>query len=170
MTAPMLRGLPPVIGDGCRLLVLGNMPGAKSLTLQQYYGNPHNAFWRIMADVFGFDAVAPYEHRVAALCASGTGAWDVLQSCRRIGSLDSAVQRDSVVANDFAAFFDAHAAIRRVIFNGAAAEQNYRRLVPAIDRPIEFVRLPSTSPAQTMGYQNKLAAWQPWLLSDATTG
>jgi len=46
-----------------------------------------------------------------------------------------------------------------VFFNGAAAEKNFRRLV-RIDSPLQFERLPSTSPAQTLRYEDKLRAWR----------
>ena len=64
-----------------------------------------------------------------------------------------------MVANDFERFFDAHPAIDRVFFNGAAAEKNFVRLA-GIDRPLRYRRLPSTSPAQTMRYADKLAMWR----------
>jgi hypoxanthine-DNA glycosylase len=89
----------------------------------------------------------------------GVAVWDVLRFCRRIGSLDSAVQPDSMVANDFAALFAAHPGIERIFFNGAAAEANYRRLV-RVDAPVTYRRLPSTSPAHTMRFAAKLAAWR----------
>jgi G:T/U-mismatch repair DNA glycosylase len=69
------------------------------------------------------------------------------------------VERNSMVANDFEAFFDAHPAIDRVYFNGAAAAKNFGRLV-GIDRGLHYRRLPSTSPAQTMRDEDKLAAWR----------
>ena len=163
MTGPLLLGLPPIIDDGSRVLILGNMPSVMSLAAQRYYANPRNAFWRITGDVFGFDASAPYETRTAALRARGVAVWDVLRACRRKGSLDSAVEPDSMVANDFALLFDAHLAIDRVFFNGAAAEKNFGRLVRA-DRPIRAIRLPSTSPAQTMRYEDKLHAWRTRLI------
>ena len=94
-----------------------------------------------------------------ALSAHGVAVWDVLRSCVREGSLDSAVQRDSMVPNDFARFFASHPTIERMLFNGAAAESNYRRLVrEAPDVP--SVRLPSTSPAHTLSFAEKLRAWQ----------
>jgi hypoxanthine-DNA glycosylase len=159
MTGPLLEGLPPIVGDDSRVLILGNMPSVMSLAARQYYGNPRNGFWRITGDIFGFDSSAAYDDRVASLCARGVAVWDVLRHCRREGSLDSAVERNSMVVNDFEAFFDAQPAIDRVYFNGAAAEKNFGRLV-GIDRGLRYRRLPSTSPAQTMRYEDKLAAWR----------
>jgi hypoxanthine-DNA glycosylase len=159
MTGPLLEGLPPIVGDNARVLILGNMPSVMSLAARQYYGNPRNGFWRITGEIFGFDSSAAYDDRVASLCARGVAVWDVLRHCRREGSLDSAVERNSMVANDFEAFFDAHPAIDRVYFNGAAAAKNFGRLV-GIDRGLHYRRLPSTSPAHTMRYEDKLAAWR----------
>ncbi len=159
MTRPLLHGFPPIIGEGAQILILGNMPSVTSLAAQQYYGNPRNAFWRIAGELFGFRADDPYGERTAALRAHGVAVWDVLRSCRREGSLDSAVEPDSMVANDFGALFDTYPSIVRVFFNGAAAERNFTRLVT--DPPeVEYRRLPSTSPAQTMRFEAKLAAWR----------
>ena len=96
---------------------------------------------------------------MAALVANGVAVWDVLRSCRRVGSLDSAVERDSMVANDFESFFATIPSIERVFFNGGAAEANYRRLV-TVATPLTYQRLPSTSPAHTMPFAAKLAAWR----------
>ena len=82
MPAPLLLGLPPIIDDGARVLILGNMPSVISLAAQQYYANPRNGFWRITGEIFGFDAGAPYEIRAAALVAHGVAVWDVLRGCR----------------------------------------------------------------------------------------
>jgi hypothetical protein len=46
-----------------------------------------------------------------------------------------------------------------VFFNGAAAEKNFNRLV-RVAPDLGYRRLPSTSPAQTMPYAEKLAAWR----------
>ena len=159
MTGPLLEGLPPIVDDDARVLILGNMPSVMSLAARQYYGNPRNGFWRITGEIFGFDSSAAYDDRVASLGARDVAVWDVLRHCRREGSLDSAVERNSMVANDFEAFFDAHPAIDRVYFNGAAAAKNFGRLV-GIDRGLHYRRLPSTSPAHTMRYEDKLAAWR----------
>ena len=108
MAAPLLHGLPPIIGEGAQTLILGNMLSVMSVASQQYYGNPRNAFWRITGELFGFAADDPYDERASALRSHGIAVWDVLKSCRRAGSLDSAVEPDSMVPNDFGELFDAH--------------------------------------------------------------
>lgn len=159
MTAPLLQGLPPIIDARAGVLILGSFPSAQSLALGQYYGNPRNAFWPIAGELFGFDAEAPYEDRVAALQSAGVALWDVLQACRRAGSADSAIEPKSLVVNDFGGLFDRYSGIERVYFNGATAARLYGRLVEPTER-VEYRRLPSTSPAHAMRPGAKLAAWR----------
>ena len=159
MAAPLLHGLPPIVGEGAHTLILGNMLSVMSAASQQYYGNPHNAFWRITGELYRFAPDDPYDDRAAALVANGVAVWDVLKSCRRVGSLDSAVEPDSMVGNDFGDLFRTYPEIRRVFFNGAAAEKNYNSLVDAVP-DATYRRLPSTSPAQTMRYEDKLTIWR----------
>ncbi len=160
MAAPLLRGFPPVVDDDAGVLILGSFPSAQSLTARQYYGNPRNAFWPITGKLFGFEPTAPYERRLAALQSHGVALWDVLQQCRRIGSADSAIDPKSLVVNDFAALFANYPGIARVYFNGAKAAELYRRLAGEPARPLQYQRLPSTSPAHVMRPGEKLAAWR----------
>ena len=160
-----IHSFAPVADATARVLILGSMPGGRSLQLQQYYGHPHNAFWKIMGALCGFDpASTPYPARLAALQARGIALWDVLASCVRPGSLDSSIVDTTMVPNDFAGFLAAHPRIERVCFNGAKAEAVFRRLVlPTLDKahPLRTVRLPSTSPAHAgMALAAKLAAWR----------
>lgn len=153
----------PIARRDAEILILGSMPGAASLAAGQYYAHPHNAFWRIMGRLLGFDAGASYAARVRALKAARIALWDVLHSCVREGSLDSAIRVDTQVGNDFAAFFRAHRRIARVCFNGAKAESYFRRYVaPELDTAtLAFARLPSTSPAHaSLSFERKLAAWR----------
>ncbi len=159
MASPTVYSFAPLVGEGAGVLILGNMPGVVSLEQHRYYAHPRNAFWRITAALFGFDALAPYEERVRRLTDAGVAVWDVLASCRRPGSLDASVEPASMVANNFDAFFAAHPTIERVYFNGAAAARNYQRLVRTAPS-LPAVRLPSTSPAHTAPFETKLAAWR----------
>lgn len=159
------RGFPPVARHDARVLVLGSLPGVRSLEAQQYYAQPRNAFWRIMAELVDAGPERSYVARLAALERAGIALWDVAATAIRPGSLDAAIVPGSVEANDFAGFFARHRQIRAVFFNGAKAAELYRRLVPAtLDAPFAALpthRLPSTSPAHAaMPFSAKLEAWR----------
>ena len=158
------RGFPYVANRDARLLILGSLPGVRSIQEQEYYAQPQNAFWRIMGELFGAERELSYAQRLRKLRASGIALWDVAAAAERPGSLDSAIVHASVVANDFGAFFEAHSRIGLVCFNGAKSAELYRRLVlPGLDEPFASIptrRMPSTSPAHAaMPYAQKLEAW-----------
>ncbi|OBF75800.1 DNA-deoxyinosine glycosylase [Mycobacterium sp. 852002-51613_SCH5001154] len=159
MSTPLLRGFPPIVDEHASVLILGSFPSAQSLAVGQYYGNPRNAFWPITAELFGFDATAPYEARLVALQSAGVALWDVLRACRRAGSADAAIEPKSLAVNDFDGLFARYPTIARVYFNGAKAAELYRRLAEADER-VEYRRLPSTSPANAIRPGAKLAAWR----------
>ncbi|MNT31398.1 Uracil DNA glycosylase superfamily protein [compost metagenome] len=159
-------GFAPVVSAGARVLVLGSMPGVASLRQVQYYAHPRNAFWPLAARILGFDPGLDYAGRLRALQSRGVALWDVLQACERPGSLDADIRRDSLVPNDFRAFLDSHPSIVRVCFNGAKAAAMYRRhVLPGLaGAPLQYVELPSTSPAHAAAsFDQKLAAWEPAL-------
>jgi hypoxanthine-DNA glycosylase len=159
VSKPLLQGFPPVVDGRAGVLILGSFPSAQSLVAREYYANPRNAFWPISGELFGFDPSAPYDERLAALQHRGVALWDVLSTCRRAGSADSAIDPKSLVINDFGALFASYPAITRVYFNGAKAADLYRRLAQPTER-ICYERLPSTSPANAMRPAAKLAAWR----------
>lgn len=159
MSTPLLRGFPPIVDGRAKVMILGSFPSAQSLATGQYYANPRNAFWTITGELFGFEPGTPYEARLATLQSHSVALWDVLGSCRRVGSADSAIEPKSLVVNDFGDLFAEYPGIAKVYFNGAKAAELYRRLAAAPDR-IEYHRLPSTSPAHVMRPGAKLAAWQ----------
>ena len=153
----------PVAHSGARILILGSMPGVASLSAGQYYANSRNTFWKIMGELIGLGPYDPYERRLEALRAAGIALWDVLRSCHRKGSLDSAIEFGSIEVNDFDAFFHKYPHIKVVCFNGAAAERCYRKhVLPKFKHTsINHVRLPSTSPAHAaLPFERKLAAWR----------
>jgi double-stranded uracil-DNA glycosylase len=153
----------PVADHSATLLILGSMPGRVSLDAQEYYAHSRNSFWRIMAEIIGFPLSSPYPVRLETLKQSGVALWDVLHSCVRPGSADSAIESGTRVANDFKTFFSSHPMITLVCFNGGEAEKSYNRFVLPKLNPhrMKAVRLPSTSPAYAaLTYKKKLDAWR----------
>ena len=139
------------------ILILGTMPGEESLKQQEYYGNPRNQFWRIMQELYAIRADHTYAMRVAGLAQNRIALWDVLKSCERVGSLDSAIK--NAVPNDFKELFAAYSELKLIAFNGKKAAEWFGHW--GTDRPtgILTVTLPSTSPAAAMAFEKKVAAW-----------
>ena len=158
-----IHGFEPIANRDAEVLILGSMPGIASLAAGQYYAHPQNAFWRVMAALLQIDIALPYRVRVQAIKCARIAIWDVLRSCTREGSLDSTIDRDAEIANDFTRFFRMHKKVTRVFFNGVKAETCFKRhALPEIeDTSISYVRLPSTSPANaSISYARKLEAWR----------
>lgn len=158
-----VQSFPPIARPDARILILGSMPGTASLAAGQYYAHERNAFWPVMAALLGFDAAAPYPERVGALQAAQVAVWDVLQACTRPGSLDSRIEKDSLIMNDFAGFLDSHPLVAAIFFNGSTAENCFRRQVlPQLGgRGLHYARLPSTSPAHaSLSLAQKCEAWR----------
>jgi len=148
----MIASFPPVAAADARLLILGSIPGRESLRQRQYYAHPRNAFWPIIAEVFGAASDLPYDERLRLLTDHGIALWDVIGNCRRPTSLDSDIEPESIC------------------FNGGTAEATFRRrILPFLDlgqQPLTFHRLPSTSPANAgCSYAEKLARWRRALMT-----
>lgn len=164
-TLSNIEGFAPIASGEPRVLILGSMPGEASLQKQEYYGHIRNAFWPIMAELFGTDSQLSYAQKKAILIENGIAVWDVLQSCRRNGSLDSAIAMASIKTNDFSGFFERFRSIRQVFFNGGMASTVYRRYILGTLQGkhdyLEYYNLPSTSPAYaTLNFTDKLEAWR----------
>jgi len=150
------RGLPPVLARDTRVLILGSFPGEASLAAGQYYAHPRNHFWPLVAALMDTPiATLPYRERLRALRAHRIGLWDVFVECGRRGSLDGAIrmaERGEITRVRRAAPY-----VARVCFNGQTAA----RALPAWrDAGYATLALPSTSPAYTRPFAEKLAQWQ----------
>ena len=155
----------PIGRPDAELLILGSLPGRKSLEMQQYYAHPQNAFWKLIEQLYDASPSLPYMQRVEILTANRIALWDVLAAAERPGSLDSSIVHASARANDFAAFYRGHPLIRHVYFNGRKAEELYGRFVmPGLSSEFAAIRyesMPSTSPAHAgMAFAEKLARWK----------
>ena len=158
-------GFPPIANQDARLLILGSMPGQRSLAEEQYYAHPHNSFWPIICKLLNSKNDLDYGQKQRLLLDNKIALWDVLKKCERKGSLDSNINPRTIALNDFKSFFLQQPGIKGVFFNGARAEQLFRKGVlktlkqsaPAL----ACFRLPSTSPAHAaLGFEEKYSRWE----------
>lgn len=170
MSGALSRGFPASAGRHAALLILGSLPGRRSLAATEYYAHPRNAFWTIAERLFGVPADAAYDVRLDALHARGIALWDVLASSHRPGSLDADIDLASAQVNDIAGFAADHPELRLVALNGRTAGKLYeRRILPDLREPPAHVVLPSTSPAHAaMSVGEKCRRWS--VVTAALTG
>ena len=148
---------PAVVAPDARVLVLGSLPGEKSLAAQRYYAHPQNRFWHLIGKVIGTElAPLAYEDRLAALLAARIGLWDTVASARRAGSLDVAIREAE--PNSLAELAASLPALRAVGFNGRTAAKIGMRQLAASG--LVLVPLPSSSPAHaSMPLAEKEKLW-----------
>jgi len=161
----MIQGFNLLGNSNATVLILGSMPSMKSLQKQEYYAHPQNVFWRIISHLFNQGKTLGYQQGEALLIEQGIALWDVLKFCDRQGSLDSAINTDTMEMNNFVDLFSSFPELRYVFFNGAMAESIYKKQVwPIVAESVAYIKykkLPSTSPAYAaMKFESKLAAWQ----------
>jgi len=159
----LLEGFNCIARADARILILGSMPGQISLTKEQYYAHPRNSFWRIMAEMFGFNPELPYEKRLPLIQQQGIALWDVVHRCKRKGSLDADIKQQTVEANNFQQLFNDCPDIHHVFFNGQKAASLYKtHVLPGLEpnTSLHYQTLPSTSPAHaSLGHDQKYQQW-----------
>ena len=161
---PFIESFEPVIGTNPRVLILGSIPGIVSLQVQQYYAHPRNAFWSIMAQLFDVEWSDDYTSKIQQVKCFPVILWDTLKACHREGSLDSAITKDQLQANDIVGLLEQVPTIRLIAFNGAASEKYFKQTVASLltnDHQLDQIRLPSTSTAHaSKNFQQKLGDWK----------
>ncbi|MGB7993125.1 DNA-deoxyinosine glycosylase [Methanoregula sp.] len=151
---PVKQGLVPVSGRDPVILILGSYPSVQSLEKNEYYGNPQNQFWKILEILFRIDHTAPYISRTALLIQRQIALWDVLFTCSRDGSADTAIRNP--VPNDIRGFVLDHPTIRCIALNGNTAGHYFKKMNPGLP----YIILPSTSSANArMTLAQKTQSW-----------
>ena len=151
-------GFAPISRPDSKILILGSMPGERSLQLKQYYGHFANQFWRVLEEVFRTEELRDYQSKKRLLAVNRLALWDVVKSCCRYGSSDLSINK--VHANDIPGFLRSHPGICHILLNGRTAEKYFVRLFgKTISLPYEYV--PSTSPAYAgLSFRMKTRLWK----------
>jgi len=153
-----IYSFPSISNQESKVLILGTMPGIASLKLNQYYGHPRNAFWKLLFTLFNEPFSTDYEIRKKLVLNHNIALWDVLQTCVREGSLDSAIEQE--IPNDFTDFLDDHPKIEKIFFNGQKAAKYFKKYV-RVPSKYQLITLPSTSPANAgISFEEKLELWK----------
>jgi len=150
-----------IAGREPKVMILGTMPSVQSMADDFYYAHPRNAFWPIMNTIFN-QAIETQKDKIRLIEQSHCLLWDVLSSCERQGSLDSAIKKP--VTNDFERLFKQYPSLQTILFNGQAAEKLFKRYVVKSQRlpdHLSCYTLPSTSPANArLTLEDKRLKWQ----------
>lgn len=147
----------PHVAPDTRLLILGSLPGARSLAARQYYAHPTNQFWRLVGAVIDRPlADLPYDDRLAALRKARVGLWDVISTAARRTSSDGDIR--DFEPHDLATLIAKLPDLRMIAFNGGKASAIGRRQLPEPVK-ISVIDLPSSSAANTCGLTRKSEQW-----------
>lgn len=148
----------PISNADTTILILGTIPGDKSLELGEYYGHPRNRFWKIISTITNNEIPLTYSDKKRLLLKSKIGIWDVAHKANRKGSLDSAIEDEE--PNELNEFIARHKNLRVIGFNGTKSEALFDKY---FDRKssLKYVSLPSTSPANTgVDFDNICKLWR----------
>ena len=152
-----ISSFPPIINNESKILILGSIPGVKSLEMQQYYAHPQNKFWKIICEIFNEDFTTDYSERIKILEKHHIALWDVIDTCERKGSLDSEIRNEE--ANKIEELLQNFPNIKAIFCNGQKSHKNLQKILGKKFR-MPIIVLPSTSPANAgLSYFDKLKSW-----------
>ena len=146
----------PSIDNNSKILILGSMPGVKSLEEQQYYAHPQNRFWKVMGVVckepllYEFD----YDNKLKTLLDNKIALWDTIQTCKREGSLDSDIQNE--IPNDIRQLLKKYPQIKTICLNGNKSYSSFKKYFSDLTEEYNCLKMPSTSPANARYSLNAL--------------
>ena len=152
-----ISSFPPIVDSDAKILILGSVPGVKSLEKQQYYAHPQNKFWKIIFELFNENFADDYQERIALLKKKNIALWDVIDSCERKGSLDSEIKNEE--ANQIEDLLKNHPKIQAIFCNGGKSFKNLQKILGK-EYKIPVFLLPSTSPLHTISFERKLEDWK----------
>ena len=165
----------PIVPERAKILVLGSIPGVRSIEQGQYYAHPQNAFWPMLARIYpeficassieqwqrGCHHQLPFARKAELLEAASIALWDVLASAWRENSSDQSIQ--SEICNPIAQLLQDYPSIQKILLNGKKSGKLFsQKILPKISlQNYQIYNLPSSSPAYaSLSFDTKTVAWQ----------
>jgi double-stranded uracil-DNA glycosylase len=156
----------PVYDAHCNVLIVGSLPGVASSILGEYYAHPRNHFWPIMSLLLGEKlSDMSYSERLERLLTHKIGLWDSVRTATRRRSVDATIDKDATL-NALDVLAQGLPKLQLIVFNGKTAAVFGKRALGETMNLHTFV-LPSTSPANTLPFEQKLSAWR--YINDASS-
>ena len=152
-----ISSFPPIVSNDAKILILGSVPGVKSLEMQEYYAHPKNKFWKIIFELFNENFSEDYLEKIKILKKNKIAVWDVIDSCERVGSLDTTIKNEE--SNDILQLLKKYQNIKTIFCNGGKSYKNLQKIVGK-NFEIPIYLLPSTSPLHTISFEKKLESWK----------
>ena len=152
-----ISSFPPIVSNDAKILILGSVPGVKSLEMQEYYAHPENKFWKIIFELFNENFSEDYLEKIKILKKNKIAVWDVIDSCERVGSLDTTIKNEE--SNDILQLLKKYQNIKTIFCNGGKSYKNLQKIVGK-NFEIPIYLLPSTSPLHTISFEKKLESWK----------
>ena len=156
MTNNNCKSFTPSIDNNSKILILGSMPGVKSLEEQQYYAHPQNRFWKVMGVVCNEPKLHElnYDFKLKTLLNNNIALWDTIKTCKRDGSLDSDIQNET--PNDIRKLLKTYPNIKTICLNGNKSYSAFKKYFPELFEKYSCHKMPSTSPANARYSLDKL--------------
>lgn len=153
------KSFKPSIDNNSKILILGSMPGIKSLEEQQYYAHPQNRFWKVMGNICNEPKLSEldYDTKLKILLNSNITLWGTIKSCKREGSLDSDIQNEK--PNDIKGLLKKYPNIKTICLNGNKSYSAFKKYFPDLLEKYTCLKMPSTSPANAR-YSLDILMWE----------
>ncbi len=148
-----IEGFSPIVFEDSEVLLLGTLPGEKSLQKQYYYADNKNYFWDFFCEYTGRDKKPKSnEEAVDILKELKVALWDIYKSGIRSttekkasSKTEKKTSRDSDIKdpewNDISGFLQQYPNIKRVGVMGKEAQKEFKKKYPEI----KVEDIPSTS-------------------------
>ena len=154
MTETVKSSFSPIADELTEILILGSLPGERSLEIQQYYGHAQNRFWKIISAL----TLTQRLQKKKLLLENKIAVWDVVKEAKRKGSLDTNIVGE--IPNDLNWFIENHKKLKIIAFNGSKSQKLFDKYFQRKPH-LTYLHLPSTSPANAnYNFARLLESWK----------
>ncbi len=139
----IVEGFPPLMCHDPRVLILGKIPGKKSISTNEYYNDNRNRMWKMLAELATQKLPTNYTEKKVLLEHLHVVFWDYYQ----FGEQRTNSEVKGTIPNDIVGFVRKNLTITKIAINGYG---NYddefgEKLQNQFGQSIKVFRLPETS-------------------------